>query len=102
MKTTRFKDKIITLLITLPVLSVFIMSCSLSTTVAIQPEPIQPPVDLPSPEPNLVIPNPTSEDIPDIEPSSAPPTLESSPTNSTPNPILHTGWGHAKFHWCSI
>ena len=87
MKQIRFKDKIITLLITLPVLSVFIMSCSLSTTVAIQPEPIQSTLDFPPPEPNLVIPNPSLESTFVIEPTDAPPILESSPT--TQPPILY-------------
>ena len=87
MKKTRFKGNAITLLITLSVLSVFIMSCSLSTTVTIQPEPIQPTVNFPSPEPNLVIPDPTLERTPDVEPPDAPPTLESSPT--TQPPILY-------------
>ena len=80
MKKTRLKDKRIALLITLPLLSVFFLSCSLSTTVTVPQEEVIPTIEMPSPEPELIVPTQPLENnlniTPTLEPVSTP---ESSP-----------------------
>jgi len=86
MKTIKFKDNKILTWITLPLISIFILSCSLSTTVAVQPEVTQPLIELPSPEPELISPTLELEENIDLfpTPDSFVPILESTPTSNPP------------------
>ena len=86
MKAIKFKDKKITRWVMLSLLSVFILSCSLSTTVAIQPEIVQPAITLPPAAPELITPIQQRSDFVEIDPTidSLPPIIQSSPTAHPP------------------